>query len=72
MRKVFDLDPELLEALRQFSSDSNVPLDDLAREAFELLLHKHCRPKNLKQALAMSLRRFARNDNDGCADRQAT
>lgn len=67
MRKVFELQPELLQALKQLADDSGRTMDELADEAFGLLLKKHCRPRTLKEAFQMSLRRFARNDND-CAE----
>ncbi len=64
MRKVFELESEMVQALKQLSDDSGRTPDELADEAFSLLLKKHCRPRTLKEAFQMSLRRFARNDND--------
>jgi non-ribosomal peptide synthetase component F len=64
MRKVFELEPETIQGLKQFADDSGRTLDDLAEEAFGLLLKKHCRPRTLKEAFQMSLRQFARNDNE--------
>jgi hypothetical protein len=63
MRKVLDLDDEMLQALKHFAAESDRTIDELAHEAFALLLKKYCRPKSLKEALEMSLRRFAGNDN---------
>lgn len=63
MRKTFNIDDDLLAALHQLAADSGRRLEDLAEEAFGLLLKKHCRPRNLKEALRMSLRSFALNDN---------
>ncbi len=63
IRKTFKIQGELLDALRHFAEDKGHTLDALAHEAFGLLLHKHNRPRNLKEALKMSLRGFALNDN---------
>jgi hypothetical protein len=65
MRKVFELESELLQSLKQLADDSGRSMDQLADEAFGLLMKKHCRPRTLKEAFQMSLRRFARNDNEG-------
>lgn len=64
MRKVFELESEMAKALKQFADESGRSMDELAEEAFALLLKKHCRPRTLKEAFQMSLRRFARNDNE--------
>ena len=64
MRKVFDLDHDTLTALACFAQDSGRTMDDLAAEAFTLLLRKHCRPKGLQEALRFSLRAYAPNDNE--------
>lgn len=66
MRKVFEIDADIAEALKLLAADSGKSIDALADEAFGLLLKKHCRPKSLKEALQWSLRRFARNDNESC------
>jgi hypothetical protein len=63
MRKLFDLAPDMLNALKLFAQDSGRSFDDLAEEAFALLLRKHCRPRGLQQALLFSLRSVPRNDN---------
>jgi hypothetical protein len=68
MRKTFEIDGETLAALKLFAEDSGRTLDELAGEAFTLLLRKHGRPKGLNEALRFSLRTMPRNDNG--ADRQ--
>lgn len=71
IRKTIKIDQELLAALHQFADDSGRALDDLADEAFSLLLKKHARPRNLKEALCMSLRSFALNDNGEAPKKRA-
>jgi hypothetical protein len=71
MKKVFDLEGETLSALKLLALDSKRSLDDLASEAFSLLLKKHNRPATLKEALRMSLRRLPFNDNHGGAQKRA-
>lgn len=71
IRKTLKIDGELLDALRQFAADSGRTLDDLAHEGFGLLLKKHCRPRNLKEALKMSLRRLPLNDNGAAPKKRA-
>lgn len=61
-RKVFSLDPRVLQALTFFARDKGVSLDDLADEAFRDLLRKHKRPATLKDALRESARGVPAND----------
>lgn len=61
-RKVFSVDPRVLQALTFFARDSDVSLDDVADEAFRDLLRKHKRPTSLKDALKESARTVPAND----------
>jgi hypothetical protein len=63
MRKVIEFEEEMLEALKQFAAERNQTLSEIAHDACALLLNKHGRPTNLKEALEMSLRRLPQNDN---------
>jgi len=61
-RKVFSVDPRVLQALMFFARDRGVALDELADEAFRDLLRKHKRPATLKDALKESARTVPAND----------
>jgi hypothetical protein len=63
MKKVIEIDNGVLQALELLAHDNAVSLQALADEAFRALLKRHDRPANLEEALRMSLRRSARNDN---------
>jgi hypothetical protein len=60
---MFEIDGELMAALRLLAADEKRPLDDLLTEAVKDLLKKRGRPANLREALRMSLRQFHVNDN---------
>lgn len=61
-RKMFALDPRLLQALMFFGRDSQRSLDDLADEALRDFLKKYKRPVTLKAALQASTRNVPAND----------
>lgn len=61
-RKMFSVEPRLLQALAFFARDSKTSLDDIADEAFRDLLKKHKRPLTLKAALQESARGLPAND----------
>jgi hypothetical protein len=61
-RKVFPVDPGVLQALYEYSRQSGVHLDDLCDEALRDLLKKKGQPSSLKEALQQSARAVAAND----------
>lgn len=71
MKKVIEIDNGVLEALELLAHDNAVTLQVLADEAFRALLKKHDRPANLEEALRLSLRRIARNDNGAVPAKKA-
>lgn len=61
-RKMFNVEPRLLQALEFFARDRRVSVDELADEALRDLLKKHGRPLTLKDALQESARTVPAND----------
>jgi hypothetical protein len=62
-RKVIGFDPEIFQALAILSRDSGKNMQELANEAFALLLAKHHRPRTLNDALTQSTRGGPANEN---------
>jgi hypothetical protein len=62
VRKLIDLNKGVWQALDSLARDREVSLQQLADEAFRVLLKKHSRPLSLREALKASSRTIAAND----------